>query len=93
MNIELRKNAKNDFGKISFKLTSNAVFRKTMETVRNHSGFELVTTKERKKYLMSEPDYHIENNFCKHLFAAEMKGAQILLNKPVYQGLSIFGKS
>ena len=64
-----------------------------METVRNHSDFELLTTKERKKYLMSEPNYHIANNFCKHLFAAEMKRAHILLNKPVYQGLSIFGKS
>ena len=56
---------------------NNAVFRKTMANVST----QLVTTKARRNYLVS--DFFYEN-----LLAIEMK-RQILMNKPVYLGLSI----
>ena len=37
----------------------NAVFEKTMEMVRKHRKIKLVTTKRRRNYLVSEPNYHL----------------------------------
>ena len=60
-----------------------------MKNVRKHRDIKLVTTEKRKKYLMSEPYYHTTKFFTENLLAIEMKKVQILMNKPVYLGLSI----
>ena len=60
-----------------------------MENVRKHRNIKLATTKRRKNYLASEPNYHTKNFFKENLVAIEMKKAQITMNKPVYLGLSI----
>ena len=58
MNTDLQKKAKNGFEKDLLKLMNNAALEKAMENVREHRDVELVTTKRRRNYLMSEPDYH-----------------------------------
>ena len=58
MNIELRKNAKNEFGKNFLKLLNNSVFGKTVKNVRNHRDIKLVTSGKRRRRLASEPNYH-----------------------------------
>ena len=65
MNAKLRTEAKNDFEKDFFKLMNNSVFGKTMENVRNHRDIKLVTTNERRKKLVSEPNYHTTKWFDK----------------------------
>ena len=68
---------------------NNAVFGKTMENVRKHRDTKLVKTERRRNYLVSEPNYHTKKFFTEDLLAIEMKKAEILMNEPVYSGLSI----
>ena len=72
---------------------NNAVFGKTMENVRKHRNIILVATEKRRNYLVSEPNYHTTKFFTETLVAIEMRKTQILLNKPVYLGLSILDLS
>ena len=58
MNTELRKLAKDVFEKDLFKLMNNAVFGKTMESIRKHRNIKLVTTDKKINKLVSEPNYH-----------------------------------
>ena len=89
MNTKLRQKAKHDFEKDFLKLMDNAVFGETTENVRKHRNIKLVTTEIRRKYLISEPNYHTSKLFTENLLAKEMKKTQIRMNKPVYLSLSI----
>ena len=57
MGTDLKK-AKNDFEKELFKLINNAVFERNMKNMRKHRDIELVATKRRRNYLVSDPNYH-----------------------------------
>ena len=57
--------------------------------MRENKDIKLVTTKRRRKYLASEPNYHTTKLFTEHLLAKEMKKIEILMNKLVYLGLLI----
>ena len=73
MNTELRKVAKNDFEKNFFKLMNNAVFGKMIENVRKRREIKLIVTEERRKKLVSEPNYESCTSFSDHLMAIEMR--------------------
>ena len=89
MNTELRKLAKDDFGKDLFKLMNNAVFGKTTENVRKHRTIKLVTTDKKRNKLVSEPNYHTMNYISKDLSIIEMNKMRVKMNKPIYLGWSI----
>ena len=92
MNTEVRKYETNGTEKYFFKLM-NTVFRKTMENARNHIDIKLATTTMKRDYLVQEPNYQTTKTFSENLLAIEMKRIQILMNKPVYLGLSILEMS
>ena len=72
---------------------NNAVFGKTMESVRKHENIKLLIAERRRNYLVSEPNYHTTKFFTENLLAMEMRKNQILINNPVYLGLSILDLS
>ena len=89
MNTDLRKQAKTDFEKDSFKLMNNSVFGKTMENVRNHRDIKLIVTNGQRKTLVSEPNFHTSKQFSEELMAIEMRKTKVTMNKPVYLGQAI----
>ena len=80
MNTKLRKEATNDFIKDFFKLTSNSVFGKTMENVRNHRDIKIVTTNRQRNRFASEPNYHTTKRISKDLLIIEMKKVEVKMN-------------
>ena len=89
MNTKLRKKTQNEFEKNFFKVINNSVFGKTMENVRNHTDIKLITSEERRKQLVSEPNYHSNKNFSEHLIAIEMKKITVRMTKLLHLGMSI----
>ena len=89
INTGLRKEAKNEFEKDSFKLMNNSVFGKTIENVRKHRDINLVTTDEKRNNLVSVPNYHTTKCFSENVLAIKMKKTKEKMNKSVYLGMSI----
>ena len=60
---------------------NNAVFGKTIESVGKHRDIKLVTTDRKRKYLVSELNYHTTKLFTENLLAIEMRENQVLMNR------------
>ena len=54
---------------------------------------KILTKEKRRDYLDLESNYHFTKLSIKILLAIEMKKTRILMNKPVYLGLSALGLS
>ena len=63
LNTKLRTVAKNDFEKNFFKLTNNCGFGKMIENVGKRREIKLIVTEERRKKLVSEPNYACVHHF------------------------------
>ena len=48
---------------------NNAVFEKTIENMRKYRDIKLMTTKKRRNYLVSEPNFHNTDFFTETLLA------------------------
>ena len=68
---------------------NNSVFGKTMENVKNHRDFKLVTSDKRRKRLVSEPNYHSKKDFSDHLMEIETKKIRVKMTKLLHLGMSI----
>ena len=95
MNTEFRKQAKSDFETDFYKLMNNSVFGKTMENLRNRTDVKIVRDWKRDtiRKLVSSPSF---GRFC--IFGNDMAGihmhkTRLVLNKPVYTGMTILENS
>ena len=70
-----------------------SVFGKTMENVTKHRNIKLLTTQRRRNCFVSKPNDHTTKFFTENLLAIELRKTQILMNIPLYLGLSILDLS
>ena len=63
------------------------------EKKEKHRNIKVVTTEMRRNYLVSEPNYYTTKFFMRNILATEIRKTQILMNKPLYLGLSILDLS
>ena len=95
MNTEFRKQAKSDFETDFCKLMNNSVFGKTMENLRNHVDVKIVRDWETDKIrkLVSSPSFDRFTIFGIDMAGIHMHKTQLVLNKPVYTGMTILENS
>ena len=87
LNTDLRRNSKDEFGKVTFKTMINAVYGKTMENLRKHRIVKLAKSWDGRygaKHLISSPSFHNRTIFDEMLMTIEMKKNNILFNKSLY---------
>ena len=91
MNAEFRKQSKSDF----HKLMNNSVFGKTMENLRNRVDAKIVRDWETDKIskLVSSPSFERFTIFGNDMAGIHMQKTKLVLNKPVYTGMTILENS
>ena len=94
MNTEFRKNTKN-FEKNCYKLVNNSVFGKTMENLHNCVDIKIVCSNQTDKIrcLVASPLYSRHVMFSNNLVGIDMHKSKLILNKPVYTGMTILDNS
>ena len=95
MNTEFRKQAKSDFETDFYKLMNNSVFGKTMENLRNCMDVKIVRDWETDKIrkLLSSPSFDRFTIFGNDMAGIHMCKTKLVLNKPVYTGMTILENS
>ena len=61
--------------------------------MRKRRDNKLVTTERRRKYLVPETNYHTTKFSTENLLSIEIKKTRVLMNMPVYLGLSMLNLS
>ena len=92
-NTQLRTQARNDFEKDFYKLMNNAVFGKTMKSVRKHRNIKLVTSEESYFRTVMKPNFKSGVRFGENLMECEMGNIKVVMKKPVYLGQAILDLS
>ena len=95
MNTEFRKQAKSDFETDFYKLMNNSVFGKTTENLRNPTDVKVVRDWETDKIckLVSSPSFNRFTIFGNDMAGIHMHKTRLVLNKPVYTGMTILKNS
>ncbi|XP_031783954.1 uncharacterized protein LOC116417037 [Nasonia vitripennis] len=96
LNTEKRKQAKNEFEKLFYKLLINAVYGKCIERERFRVDVRLVnkfTGRYGAEARIALPNFHSCAIFDENLVAIQLKRTSITIKKPIYVGLCILDLS
>ena len=95
MNTEFCKQARSDFETDFYKLMNNSVFGKTMENLRKRVDVKIVRSWEADKIrkLTSSTSYAKHTIFGNDMAGIHMHKTKLVLNKPVYTGMTILENS
>ena len=95
LNTELRKKATNNFEKDLFKLMNNSVFGKNIENLRKRVDVKLVRSWEDEKLrkLIASPSFNRAKIFDNNLTAIHMHKSYLMLNRPIFVGMSVLDLS
>ena len=91
-NSAKRKDAKNDFEKMLYKLLNNSVYGKTMENERKRLDVKLVHKWEGRysaEARISHPTFHSCAIFDENLVAIQLQRTTVNIKKPIYVGLAV----
>lgn len=92
VNINLRKQATNDFDKNLYKYLMNSVFGKVLENTRKRSDIRLCTRWEGRynvEGLISRPNFQRVVSFGDDLAAVQLSKLNIVMDRPIYAGCAI----
>lgn len=93
LNTEMRKKAEDDFEKDFFKLLNNAVFGKTMESMRKRMKMELVACPKRLQKLINKTTFKHCITYNENLAAVSLENKIIKFGKPIYIGFAVLDVS
>ena len=85
----MRKLAKDEFCEDFYKLMNNSVFGKTIENVRKRVDMKFVKTEAELRKLANKPNFKNIKIYSKDLLACHMQKESVLLDKPIYIGMSV----
>ena len=92
-NTEQRKKAKTPFEKDFYKMLNNSCFGKSLENIRKHVNITLETDATHLKKTLCKPNVKSWKIFNENLSAVHLGKVKLLLNKPIYIGLTILDLS
>jgi hypothetical protein len=93
LNTEKGKQSTTDFEKDFFKLMNNAPYGKTMEDVKNHMDFSLITDVKHYQKAVAKPTYKATTIINENIVGVEHAKKTIKLNKPMAVGVSVLDLS
>ena len=92
-NSRKRAQANSTFEKDFYKLKNNSLFGKTMEDVRKHSNYKLVTNENTLKKLAASPLFYDRDIITDDVVGVKMTKPKVTLNRPIYIGQAVLDHS
>ena len=92
-NTNKRSTAKNAFEKDFFKLMNNSVFGKTLENLRKRKNLKITSNEDIYTKHASRANFISGKMFNENLFAINRIKEKLVLNRPIYVGMTILDLS